>query len=243
MQPLLNGASPTAHKNLPELIEWVVKNIDATSGQWPLEVVTTKADGKEVKVSLYDLSHAISELFVLGTVIAEDADISKNVGVRAITEIIQAKIAALQAGQIARANAKYLGYTGSPKPTPVKISVTPASVGINGTLEQQEMADFLKPSTQTFIGWEMSGDNIQGILFRILEGVEIARAALFQPLRKLKDGSKGLTGDDIKKEGKKQKDKKDKEWEEFKADLKKGGVTTKEYKGVKKADDAKPTDP
>jgi hypothetical protein len=243
MQPLLNGASPTAYKNLPELLEWVVKNLDATDGQWPLEVVSTKADGTEAKVKLYDLSHAISELFVLGTVIAEDADIAKNVGVRAITEIVQTKIAALQAGQIASANAKYLGYTGASKPKTVKISVSPASVGLNGKLEQQEMADFLKPSTQTYIAWEMVGDNIQGILFRILEGVEIARAALFQPLRKLKNGSKGLTGDHIREETQKQKTKKDKDWEEFKADLKKGGVTTKEYKGVRKPGDAKSDNP
>jgi hypothetical protein len=230
--PLLTG-EPQTIANLPELIRWNSLNLDALTGQYPLEIKTYTSDGAERKVTLQDQSHALSELFGLLVVIAEDADAVKNITVRGIAETIQAKIAALQAGQIAKANANYLGYQGKSVPKDVKLSVTPAAVGANNKLEQQELADFLKPSTRRYISWEFAGDNIQGVLFRILEGVEIARAALFQPIKSGK-GKARLTGDWIRTDNKKRAKEADTNWTDLKSRLKKQGADVKETKGVKK---------
>jgi hypothetical protein len=230
--PLLTG-EPQTIANLPELIRWNSLNLDALTGQYPLEITTYTSDGSERKVTLQDQSHALSELFGLLVVIAEDADAVKNITVRGIAETIQAKIAALQAGQIAKANANYLGYQGKSVPKDVKLSVTPSAVGANNKLEQQELADFLKPSTRRYISWEFAGDNIQGVLFRILEGVEIARAALFQPIKSGK-GKARLTGDWLRADNKKRAKESDKNWADLKSRLKKQGAEVTETKGVKK---------
>lgn len=240
--PLLNGAAGTPVKNLPELILAVIKNLDAVSGQYPMEITTYTSDGSEKKATVYNQAHALSELFGLAIVIAEDADAVKNIAVRNIAETIKATISAKQAAEIAKANAKYLGYTGASKQRVLKLTVTPSAVGPNNKLEQQELGDFLKPSTRNYIGWEFEGDNLQGVLFRILEGVEIARAALFHPIKSGKAAAR-LTGDWIKGDNKKRAKQKDERWVEIKGRLTKRGAKITETKGIKKDADPKPTDP
>ncbi len=240
--PLLNGAAGTPVKNLPELILAVIKNLDAVAGQYPMEITTYTSDGSEKTATVYNQAHALSELFGLAIVIAEDADAVKNIAVRNIAETIKATISAKQAAEIAKANAKYLGYTGASKQRILKLTVTPSAVGPNNKLEQQELGDFLKPSTRNYIGWEFEGDNLQGVLFRILEGVEIARAALFHPIKSGKAAAR-LTGDWIKGDNKKRAKQKDERWVEIKGRLKKRGAKITETKGIKKDADPKPTDP
>jgi hypothetical protein len=240
--PLLNGAAGTPVKNLPELILAVVKNLDAVAGQYPMEITTYTSDGSEKKAIVYNQAHALSELFGLAIVIAEDADAVKNIAVRNIAETIKATISAKQAAEIAKANAKYLGYTGASKQRTLKLTVTPSAVGPNNKLEQQELSDFLKPSTRNYIGWEFEGDNLQGVLFRILEGIEIARAALFHPIKSGKAAAR-LTGDWIKGDNKKRAKQKDERWTEIKGRLTKRGAKVTETKGIKKDVKPKPTNP
>lgn len=229
--PLLTGESAGGQKDLVELIEWTVKNIDATDGHWPLDVKVLGADGKDRTITVKDQSEAIHELFGLLFTIAEDADAAVNIGARNVVETIQTKISTMQSGQLLKAIIKFLGFNTRTTKDKVKISVSPSAAGADNKLQNQEMADFLKPSEQLFSGTEyQDSKQLLIMLERILEDSEIARAALYKPLKKNKKGQDTLTGEAIRREKLSGTDIYEQEWEAFIASLKKRDVEIDEKK-------------
>jgi hypothetical protein len=199
--PLLNGKGVVPIANLPQLVRWQVQAFDSVYGQFPLSVQVFQADGSTKTIKLENLAHSIDELFGMLLAVAEDADAAVNIGARNIVETIQAKIAAKQAGELATANQKFLGYNIKAVPREVKISVTPAAAGADNKLQNQEMTAFLEPSKQQYIGSEYDDSKqLLPIAERTLEDGEIARAALFRPVKVSKDktGDVGLTGEFIR---------------------------------------------
>lgn len=224
--PLLNGRGSKPVKNLPELTRWVIQAFDSVYGQFPLDVQVYGPDGKTKNLKLENLAHSVDELFGLMLTIAEDADAAVNIAARNVVEAIQGKIAAKQAGEIAAANAKFLGYNLKSTKKEVKISVTPAASGPDNKLQNQEMKNFLKPSTQNYIGSEYDDDKqVLPILERTLEDGEIARAALYRPVKTgTKDGDIGLTGEHIKN-SRTADDIMEKAWANFLKELEKEGYS------------------
>jgi hypothetical protein len=199
--PLLNGKGVVPVANIPQMVRWQVQAFDSVYGQFPLSVQVFQADGKVKTIRLENLAHSIDELFGMLLAVAEDADAAVNIGARNIVETIQAKIAAKQAGELATANQKFLGYNIKAVPREVKISVTPAAAGADNKLQNQEMTAFLEPSKQQYIGSEYDDSKqLLPIAERTLEDGEIARAALFRPVKVSKDktGDVGLTGEFIR---------------------------------------------
>ena len=226
-------------KNLPELIVWQTKSIDALAGYWPIEIEYEDEEGKKQKVELTNLAHAIEEIFMAEVKIAQDADASVQCSSRALIASIKSTIASLQAAENSAANAKFLGYAGQAKKREVKIPCTPAATGANGKLDNQEIGDFLKPSKQTYVGWEcVDEETLMPIVKRTLEDGEIARKALMHPLGATAAKS-FLPGDSIRAQRKDAKAK-NKDWEKFIDTMKRLGV---DAKSVPPKTDSSPTKP
>ncbi len=212
-------------QNLVEVAEWQVKCLDSVVGGWPRKVPFVDEKGKTKEVEFKHLGHAIDELTQIALTTAEDADAAVNISARSVVEAVNGKIAAFQAADWAKANAKFLGYAAQPKSQKVRLSVTPSAAGANNKLENQEMSDFLKPSSRLYLSVEcVEKHDLLSIAKRTLEDGEIARAALFRPL---KPDMKGLTGEAIRESRKKGKST-DKQWEKFLKDMAKAGVTIKD---------------
>jgi hypothetical protein len=216
--PLLTGDEFSKVANLPELVVWSVKCLDAIGGKFPTEIEIVGADSQKRSVKLESIGHALEEIFGALVTVAEDADAAVNIGARAAIESVQSKIAAKQAGEIATAIAKFLGFNGRAVSRQVKIGFTPSAAGPNGKLENQEMREFLQPSTQSYVGYENADDDeLLPIIKRILEDGEIARAALYHPLKPKpnKDGEYGLTGEYLIKSKRKPSKAEKAAWEQF----------------------------
>ncbi|NJM57987.1 MAG: hypothetical protein HC857_11890 [Synechococcales cyanobacterium RU_4_20] len=232
---LLTGDRNIMIPNLPELILFVVRNIDAVSGKWPLEARMLGANGKETTLKLEDQSHAISEVFAALKVVAEDADASVNALVRLAAELISTKVSVLQGNEILRANKKFLGYQSTRRQRSIKLQFSPKIGGLDNKVDNYEMKQFFTPSTQQYLGYEcVDKRDLMGIALRTLEDGEIARAAMFKPLIKDKKGKSSLTGDHIRETREAEKKKQDEEWKDFQGMLKKQGAKYRVSKGVKK---------
>lgn len=201
---------------------WLVKNVDALVGLFPIKIERTDENGVKQMLKFENIAEAIAELTGLLAEIAFDADTSVNVGVHATSEAIGAKVAAIQGNSYLKAISDYLGYQGSHKSIDVPISCTPGAVGTDDKLQENELGDFLKSSTQRAIGWECTErDDLHSIIKRILFDSEIARAALYKPLKPPKPGqTQPVTGDAIKADRRKEKDREDNEWDKFKTRIK-----------------------
>lgn len=213
-------------KNLAELIVWQTKSIDALAGYWPIEVEYEDEKGKKEKVELKNMAHAIEELFMASVKIAQDADASVQCASRSLVMSIKSTIASLQAAENSAANAKFLGYAGQAKKRELKIPCTPAAVGTNGKLDNQEIGDFLRTSEQNYVGWEnVDEETMLPIIKRTLEDGEIARKALMHPLGATAAKS-FLPGDSIR-EARKNSKAQEKDWEKFIAQMKTLGIDAK----------------
>lgn len=201
---------------------WLLKQIDALVGLFPIKIERTDENGVKQILKFENIAEAVAELTGLLAEIAFDADTSVNVGVHATSEAIGAKVAAIQATSYLKAICEYLGFQGQPTAINVPISCTPGAVGIDDKLQENELEDFLKSSTQKAVGWECKErDDLHSIIKRILFDSEVSRAALYKPLKPEQlTQQTGFTGDAIKKDKIKEKQKDNDEWEAFKTRIK-----------------------
>lgn len=196
---------------------WLLKQIDALVGLFPIKIERVNEDGQKEMLKFENIAESIAELTGLLAQIAFDADTAVNVATRSTAEAIGAKAAALQAGSYLKAIVDYLGFEGQAVSVDVPISVTPGAVGLDGKLQENELKDFLKPSVQKTIGYKNTDPVDQRlVLRRILEDGEIARAALFRPLKPDLDNQNRITGDAIKESNASDKKRLDEIWEAFK---------------------------
>lgn len=200
----------------PQYNAWLLKQIDALVGLFPIKIERTDENGQKQTLTFENIAEAIAELTGLLSQIAFDADTAVNVGTRATGEALGAKAAALQVGSYVKAIIDHMGFQTQHMSIDVPVSVTLGAVGSDGKLQESELKDFLKPSTQKAVGLKNTDPvDMRLILRRILEDGEIARAALFRPL-KPNPADNTLTGDAIKQEKKAEKKRVDDAWEAFK---------------------------
>lgn len=207
--------------NQAQFNAWLLKNISALFGMFPIKIDKIDENGTKQTLKFDNLAETLAEFVGWYSKIAFDADTAVNVGIRAVAESIGARTAALQAGSYLKAIIDYLGFQTQPEPFPIKISCTIGATGVDGNLQESELDDFLKPSTQTVIGLDCKEqDDLHTIIKRILFDAEIARAALYKPLKPDKiNNSLSITGDGIKEHRKKEQKQTDKKWEEFKTKI------------------------
>ena len=182
--------------------EWIIKNLDALFGEFPLKL-KYKTDDGEQEVSLENVSEAIAEIAGLLLSLAEDSSNNLNATIKAMIEARNAANAATVAVDYASANADYLGYKGREKTKEVNVTFTPG---------KETLKEVLTPSQQKIVGWEMQGEEtLLELVKRILMGAEIIKAAMYIPW---KPGDK-LTGDVIKEKQAEQTEAQDTKWQDF----------------------------
>ncbi len=182
--------------------EWIIRNIDALVGEFPLKLKYKNDDGEQ-EVSLENVSEALAEVTGLLISLAEDSSNNLNATIKAMVEARSAANAATVAVDYASANADYLGYKGREKSREVNVTFTPG---------KETMKEVLTPSKQKIVGWEMQGEEtLLELIKRILLGAEIIKAAMYIPW---KPGDK-LTGDVIKEKQTEQTETEDAKWQEF----------------------------
>jgi hypothetical protein len=195
---LITGEFPQTINNMCDLGLYGVRNLDAVSGKFPMKIRVKKPDGTEPEITLENESHALQEMFAALLSVAEDADAAVNIGARLAVETTSARIALQQGNAITTAIQKYLGFDMKPKPDKIKLGFTPSATGANNTLENDEMEAFLKPSEQNFVSSELAEKvTLKGILERMLNGVEIVRAAHWHPVKYKPGQDSNITGDAI----------------------------------------------
>lgn len=196
---------------------WLLKQIDALVGLFPIKIERTDEDGKKETLTFENIAEAIAELTGLLAQIAFDADTAVNVATRATGEALGAKAATIQCGSYLKAIIDYLGFQTQDIGIDVPISVTPGAVGLDGKLQESELKDFLKPSTQRTVGAKNIDPVDQRLVIqRILQNTEIGRHAVYKPLKPFQSGENRITGDGITEDRKKDRERANARWEAFK---------------------------
>lgn len=206
IQSLLNTSEGNQELKIYDSLsfqEWIVRNLDALMGEFPLKLKYKNDNGKQ-EVSFTNLSEVLIETIGLLLSLADDSNNNLALTSKAMIEARAAANAAITATDYAAANAEYLGYRGKEVEKEIKVSFTPGKA---------TMKEVLKPSIQKIIGWELIGEEtLTELVKRVLIGAEIIRAAMYIPW---KPGEK-ITGDNIKEDREKNKQTQDEKWEAFK---------------------------
>ncbi|NER83606.1 MAG: hypothetical protein F6K42_29480, partial [Leptolyngbya sp. SIO1D8] len=113
----LEDEGTQAIENLTQLSEWMFRQIDGISGQFPIEIEIEDTDptteGRQTEtVSLPNISEALAEIFGLTYRSQMTSDLNADILIRLIGEVISGKNAAIIAQSYAKANASFLGYPG-----------------------------------------------------------------------------------------------------------------------------------
>jgi len=153
--------------------EWLIVQLDAILGQYPIKIKYKDAEGTEQQLNLANQSESIAEMLGLLLAISTDTDTSVQLGFKSIIEAAKAANAAILASDYAKANAEYLGYRGKETHREIPLTVTPG---------KDNILEALKESKQKTIGWKYDDkEDLQDIVKRLLIGVEIVRAAFYRP--------------------------------------------------------------
>jgi hypothetical protein len=173
----------------PDLLQWVIEQMDGLFGQFPVEINYKDANGADQKIAIQNQAEAMAEVIGLLIGIASDGEIAVQLGMKAIVETIRSTAAATSAADYGKANAEFLGYRGKDKTSDLKLSITPGATN---------MKDALKESTKKIQRFEFSDSaDLQDYLRRLLIGVGIVKAAFYRPFNGLSDL---LPGDRIRQE-------------------------------------------
>lgn len=233
--PLLTGDKDEVIANIPELVLYNTKNIDAVTGLFPMTIDALQASGKTNSLKLENISHAFQELFAMSLTMAQDCDAGVNIGARIATEVINTKVKATQGNELLQALIKWTGINIAPIPKKIKLNFTPSAAGVNNKLENQEMEGFLKPSERSYVGSECAEkDQLLPIINRALQNTEISRASVWHPIKPA--GAKGdnFIGTATSRASKKASKAEDKLWNKLLDDLKKQGYEFDETGNEKK---------
>jgi len=166
--------------------EWLVKQIDALQGAWPIKVKYKDEEGEESTIELHNNSEAIAEIYGLLLSVAGDVDIQTELGFKTITEAIAAKVAATTAADYAKGNAEFLGYKGNLKEKKIPLSITPGAKTLENALET---------SAEKVHRW-VNEDKLAlvQLLTQILFATEVVKSVFWDTF----DQDRGVRGEGIK---------------------------------------------
>lgn len=193
-----------------EVQEYLLRNLDAVCGQFPLifdyQYSDEKGEKQTNKIKIPNIAEALIELVGMALNIQTNCDANVVIGLKNLVETVKAGNSAIVAGDYAKANAKYLGYKGGEKEREIPLSFTPG---------QTELKKVLKDSKQNIISWEnQDEDNLVDDIKQILIAAQITKSALVQPFDITKP-DQFLTGDSIRQQKKEYKEKYDTEWDDL----------------------------
>lgn len=189
--------------------EWIFRQIDAISGQYPIKfdykIKDEKGKDKIETVEIPNSAEALTQILAILLAVSEESDMNLNATMRCLAEARSGANSAILAYDFARANAEYLGYRGKERKKEIDISFTPGS---------QTIRESLQPSKQKLIGWEFDDrESLVELIKKILFSSEIIKAAMYIPFDSEEDK---ITGDAIKETIEQEKSQQEQEWEKFK---------------------------
>lgn len=177
------------YKNYPELLEWLIKQIDGIFGEFPIKIKYKDAQNEEHTIKVENQSEAMAEALGLLIGIAADTETATQLGMKAIVETIRSTAAATLASDYAKANAEFLGYRSKNTESDIKLSINPGT---------NNLKDALKESTKKIQRFKFDDSaDLQDYLRKLLIGVGIVKAAFYRPFGGLGDF---LPGDRIRDE-------------------------------------------
>lgn len=185
-----------------EMQEYLIKNLDEIFGQFPITLKVKKESNKEIQLIRYpNIAEYLRELMLLQLSMASNSENNLALSTKTLVTASMACNSAIVSADIAKANAKYLGYKSNEKKKQIPLQYTPGA---------DNFKDLMKESKGNIISFEnQDKDTLMDDLKTILIAAQIIKAALVHPFDK---NTKALTGDDIKEYNKKRTDKYNKDW-------------------------------
>jgi hypothetical protein len=187
---------------------WLVENLDAWFGQYPIRMKYKNADGEDRDLELYNQAETLAEMMGLLLTLSSDTDVLTELGFKATVEAIKAQTSAIQAADYGKAIADYLGFRSKASTRNLPLSINPKGTNIR---------DALTESTQKIQRFEnVDQESLADYLKELLTGVAIVKAALYRPLNENRDE---LPGDRIREDLETSRDESDQEWLDFLNDV------------------------
>ena len=156
----------TERQDIPAMMGWLIEQIDAVTGQFPIEIEVEDTDpttegNQTQKVSLPNIAETMAELYGLALKGGISADLHTDILLRMVAEVIATKNSTLVTQDYAKANASFLGYRGNPKKRTINYAFDPANLG--------DLTKVLKPSEKDIVGFtEDDPETAVGFLQRIV---------------------------------------------------------------------------
>jgi hypothetical protein len=185
--------------------EWIVLQIDALIGQFPLNLEVKDADGELKRIQFGNISEAMSE--IIGSIIAssQDSDLILEILLKNLTETIKAGNSANVASQYAKANSEFLGYQIKQQGQEVPYSVTPGG---------QSLKEILTPSKKRQVVPVFDDKtDLMSAIGRLAIDVGIVKAAFTRQAADL--DSLPLPGEGISQQRANRNSQEDTEWAQF----------------------------
>ncbi|WNZ24842.1 hypothetical protein HJG54_19645 [Leptolyngbya sp. NK1-12] len=235
------GDGTRNHESLTQFNVWLMQQLDALAGQFPIEIEIEDADptkegNQKKKVTLPNIAESLAEIYGLTAKSAIDSDMHTSFLMRLASEMMTTKIAALVAQEYASANASYLGYKGNQRKVRVNFAFNPT--------ETNSLEGILQSTQHTILGWRNEDDeSVAEYMQKLMFSAGIIKAVFFRRrsdiervVSELKELMQGGNGTD------------DKEWKEFERQINdpeslynKGQPTKPDLDTLKKeTDDQKP---
>jgi hypothetical protein len=187
---------------------WLVENLDAWFGQYPIKMKYKNADGEVKDLELYNQAETLAEMMGILLTLSSDTDVLTELGFKATVEAIKAQTSAIQAADYGKAIADYLGFRSKASTRNLPLSINPKGTNIR---------DALSESTQKVQRFEnVDKESLADYLKELLVGVAIIKAALYRPLNENRDE---LPGDRIREDIETSRDESDQEWLDFLNDV------------------------
>lgn len=145
------GGGTATHQSLTQFNFWLMRQIDALIGEFPVTIDIEDADptkdgDQKKQVKLYNLAESVAEIYGLAAKTAVDSDVHTSFLMRLAAEMMATKTAALIAQDYASANASFLGYKGNQVERSVQFAFDPTKL--------DSLETILLASNQKILGWK-----------------------------------------------------------------------------------------
>ncbi|HIK27955.1 MAG TPA: hypothetical protein IGR89_07765, partial [Oscillatoriaceae cyanobacterium M7585_C2015_266] len=131
--------------NLTQLLIYSIKQLDAFSGEFPIQIEMEDADllqsgNQKKRISLPNIAETLAEVVGLLMTLRVESDANLSATIRGMIESGSAKQAAIVAGDYARANAEFLAYKGKQKNQKIPMAFTPGKERLDEILKETEIS-------------------------------------------------------------------------------------------------------
>lgn len=207
-----DGANRQIEKaDVPSLMAWMVEQIDALTGQFPIEIEIEDTDptqeGNQTQsIRLPNIAETLAELYGLLLKTSVTSDLHTDINLRLVAEVLSIKNASIVTQDYARANASFLGYRGNPKKRKINYSFDPENLG--------DLTKVLNESTKEVLGWtEEDPETVVGFLQRIVFVSGLLKEIFFRNKDRMPNLIEEIEGLTTQQEGS------DESWNAFLRDL------------------------